>query len=92
MTHNTGVKKYYYCHSKENKWKGKKVEVCLNRRSLNMDKTDILVTDKVKEIIGNSSILKERFKEDILSKKSLSEKKIKEEKTKVREVIAGTIG
>ena len=87
MTHNTGVKKYYYCHSKENKWKGKKVEICMNRRSLNMDKTDTLVTEKVKEIIGNSSVLKERFKEDVLSKKSLSEKKIKEEKTKLEKQI-----
>jgi len=87
MTHNTGVKKYYYCHSKENKWKGKKVEVCMNRRSLNMDKTDSLVTEKVQEIIGNSSILKERFKEDILSKKSLTEKSIKEEKRKLEKQI-----
>ena len=87
MTHNTGVKKYYYCHSKENKWKGKKVEVCMNRRSLNMDKTDTLVTEKVQEIIGNSSILKERFKEDILSKKSLTEKSIKEEKRKLEKQV-----
>jgi len=57
MKHNTGPKKYYYCHSKENKWKGKDVDICLNRRSMNMDRTDELVTEKIKEVVGNSSIL-----------------------------------
>lgn len=87
MKHNTGPKKYYYCHSKENKWKGKDVDICLNRRSMNMDKTDELVTEKIKEVVGNSSILKERFKTDVLSKKTLQEKDIEDEKKKLEKQI-----
>lgn len=87
MTHNTGTKKYYYCHSKENKWKGKVIDECMNRRSLNMDKTDSIVTEKVKEVVGDSSILKERFKTDILSKKTLKQKEIQVRKKKLEKQI-----
>ena len=87
LTHNTGPKKYYYCHSKENKWKGKNVDICLNRRSMNMDRTDELVTEKIKEVVGNSSILKEKFKTDILSNKSLQDKEIEEKKKKLEKQI-----
>ena len=87
MKHNTGPKKYYYCHSKENKWKGKNVDICLNRRSMNMDRTDDLVTEKIKEVVGNSSILKEKFKTDVLSKKTLQEKDIEDEKKKLEKQI-----
>lgn len=54
---------------------------------MNMDKTDELVTEKIKEVVGNSSILKERFKTDVLSKKTLQEKDIEDEKKKLEKQI-----
>ena len=82
MKHNTGPKKYYYCHSRENHWKGKKVEFCDNRRTLNMDSTDELVKESVKRIVENSSYLKEKFKTDVLSVKSQHDGDIEIEKDK----------
>ena len=77
-------KKIYFCSSRNNKWKGKDVSECSNRRSMNMDLTDEFVLNQVKEVMGNSSILKERFKEDVLSKKSVDSSQIDVEK-KMRE-------
>ena len=73
-------KKVYLCSSKRNKWKGKDVEICENRRGMNMDLTDELVVSKVKEVMGNSSILKEKFKTDVMSKKSVDSSQIELEK------------
>ena len=83
-THGKIVKKYYYCHSKNNKWKGKKVDVCMNRRSMNMDETDKLVSETVREVVGDSNLLKERFKIDVLDKKSVDEDTIEVEKDKLQ--------
>ena len=82
MKHNTGPKKYYYCHSRENDWKGKKVEFCDNRRTLNMDSTDELVKESVKRIVEDSRYLKEKFKTDVLSVKSQNDGDIEKEKDK----------
>ena len=82
--HGKVVKKYYYCHSKNNKWKGKKVDVCENRKTLGLDRTDELVSNTVREIVGNSNLLKERFKIDVLDKKSVDEGTIELEKDKLQ--------
>jgi len=66
--------KVYFCSSKNNKWKGKSVDECNNRRTMNMDLTDEFVLSQVKEVMGNSSILKSKFKEDVLNKKFEKEK------------------
>ena len=73
-------KKVYVCSSKNNKWKGKDVSECLNRRGMNMDLTDDFVLSQVKEVMGNSSILKERFKIDVLAKKDVDSSQIDIEK------------
>jgi len=72
--------KVYFCSSKNNKWKGKLVDKCYNRRTMNMDLTNEFVVSQVKEVMGNSSILKEKFKEDVLSKKSIDSSQIELEK------------
>jgi hypothetical protein len=82
MKHNTGEKKYYYCRSRENHWKGKNVEFCENRRTMNMESTDQLVRETVKQIVEDSSYLKEKFKTDVLSIKSQQEGDIEKEKDK----------
>jgi site-specific DNA recombinase len=73
-------RKIYFCSSRNNKWKGKDVSECRNRRSMNMDMTDDFVLNQVKEVMSNSSILKEKFKQDVLSKKNVDSKQIELEK------------
>jgi len=73
-------KKVYVCSSKHNKWKGKNVEFCQNRRGMNMEMTDDFVVSQVKSVMTNSSILKERFKKDVLSKKNIDSSQIEVEK------------
>jgi site-specific DNA recombinase len=73
-------KKVYGCSSKHNKWKGKNVELCYNRRGMNMDLTDEFVVNQIKDVVGNSSILKDRFKKDVLSQKSIDSSQIDIEK------------
>ena len=81
-------RKVYECASKHNYWKGKDVAECHNRRSMNMDMTDKFVVDKIRDVMGNSHILKDRFKQDVMSQKSIDasqidiEKKMRENKIK----------
>ena len=70
----------YVCSSKHNKWKGKSVELCYNRRSMNMMVTNEFVVNQIKDVVGNSSILKDRFKKDVLSQKSIDSSQIDIEK------------
>jgi len=76
-------KNYYSCSSKRNFWKGKDIEICDNRRGMNIDNTDKFVTDEIQKIMKNSSILKERFKKDVMNKRSLEETEIHEKKGKL---------
>ena len=50
---------------------------------MNMDRADQLIDDRIKEVVGNSSILKEKFKKEILDKKSIDSKQIKIDKDKL---------
>ena len=76
-------KKTYGCVSKFVKWKGVGVNPCFNTRNMNMDDTDTLIVDNIKGLVGDSSILKEKFKVDVLSKKTLDSKTIEKEKNKI---------
>ena len=73
-------KKVYGCSSKNHQWKGKNVKLCFNRRGMNMDLTDAFVVNQIKDVVGNSSILKDRFKKDVLSQKSIDSSQIDIEK------------
>ena len=73
-------KKVYVCSSKNYKWKGKEVRDCSNRRGMDMDKTDKFVLGCIKDIMGNSSILKDRFKTDVLAQKDVDSSQIEIEK------------
>lgn len=74
-------RKVYLCASKHNKWKGKITEECFNRRSMNMDLTDEFVVNQIKKIVTDSSILKERFKNDVLATKGFESSKVDLEKS-----------
>ena len=55
---------------------------------MNMDTTDRFVLEKIRDVMGNSHILKDRFKKDVMSQKSIDasqidiEKKMRENKIK----------
>ena len=75
--------KSYGCRSNENKYKGKKVKPCDNSRRMDMDKTDELVVSEIKNVVGNSSILKDRFKSDVMKNKDKDSQKISDEKKEI---------
>lgn len=50
-----------------------------------MDQTDKLIVDRIKEVVGNSSILKEKFKKEVLDKKSIDSKQIQIDKEKLEQ-------
>ena len=82
-------RKSYGCRSKFSKWKGKEVKPCMNNRTMNMDQTDQLVIDRVRQVVGNSSLLKEKFKKEILDKKSIDSKQILKDKKDLEQTIKG---
>jgi len=75
-----GTTETYFCVSKQRLWKRKSEELlqCDNDKSLNRKPTDDEVVRLVKGIVKESVILKEQFKEDVLSTKVESDKEIKE--------------
>ena len=79
----------YGCRSSERNWKGVEVKPCMNNRTMNMDNTDTLIVDRIKEVVGNSSILKEKFKKEILNKKSIDSKQISQDKKNLERSIKG---
>ena len=83
------VRKMYGCRSRDNSFLGKEVKPCNNKRTMNMDNTDLLVVNRIKEVVGNSSILKEKFKKEVLEKKSIDSKQISKEKEKLEQTIKG---
>jgi DNA invertase Pin-like site-specific DNA recombinase len=83
------VIKMYGCRSSERNWKGVEVKPCMNNRTMNMDNTDTLIVDRIKEVVGNSSILKEKFKKEILNKKSIDSKQISQDKKNLERSIKG---
>ena len=73
----------YICSSRSNYWKGKIVNPCENRRTLNMNDTDRFVINCIKKVVNDSSTLKERFKHDILKDKNKQDDEIRDEKKKL---------
>ena len=61
--------KTYYCVSKQRLWKKGIKSNCVNMKTMNMDMTDQYLTQKITEVVQNSHILKDKFKEEVLSKK-----------------------
>ena len=79
--------KSYGCRSNENKYKGKKVNPCENSRKMDMDNTDSLVISEIVNVVGNSSILKDKFKTDVMKNKDKDTQDIKDEKKKLEKNI-----
>jgi len=75
----------YYCQSKNRKWKEGKKSNCRNVRSMNIPKTDQYLLEHVQSIVSNSHLLKERFKNDVLSSKFDRDKDLTKQETKLEE-------
>ena len=69
--------KKYYCLSSEYTWKGNEKNPCKNNMTLQMDKTNDYVLDRVKGSVQQSNILKEKFKTEVMSQKKSREDDIK---------------
>ena len=80
-------RKTYGCRSMYSQWRGKEVNKCLNTRTMNMDETDSLIVNRIKSIVGDSNILKEKFKNEVMSKKGTDSKKITFEKNMIEKSI-----
>lgn len=74
-----GTTETYFCVHKQRLWRGETLHKCNNEKSLNRKPTDDEVVKLVKGIVKNSVILKEQFKEEVLSTKVESDKEIKKE-------------
>ena len=77
--------KSYYCVTRERNWKKVKETNCSNRKSMNMDMADEYLISKIRDVVSDSVILKEKFKHDVLSKKFDKDADIKERETKLEE-------
>jgi hypothetical protein len=88
-TRSKNQQRFYGCRSRDVSFLGKEVKPCNNKRTMNMDNTDSLVVNRIKEVVGNSSILKEKFKKEVLEKKSIDSKQISKEKEKLEQTIKG---
>jgi hypothetical protein len=81
LTNKKGFKvntRKYQCVSKQKTWRDGVDRKCKNTRSMNMDITNDRVLELVKNTVKNSSILKEGFKSDVLSKKFKSDEDLKQ--------------
>ena len=79
--------KKYFCRAKEEAWKHSKKSECTNTKALTMDETDKFVLSKVKEVVKDSSLLKERTKKAVLKEKQQVEDNYLEQKDKVEKKI-----
>lgn len=78
----------YTCPTKQNNWRGSQVKTCDLSKNINIKKTDKVVWETVIETVGSSSYMKEKFKTDILDKKSTNTESIDAQMKKLDTQIA----
>ncbi len=88
-TRSKNNQRFYGCRSRDVSFLGKEVKPCKNTRTMNMDNTDQLVIDRIKEVVGNSSILKEKFKKEVLDKKTIDSNQIRKDKKNLETTTKG---
>ena len=75
----------YFCMNKNYQWRDGIDRGCMNKKTLDMDKTDKVIMDRVKKIVSNSYILKEETKRSVLDRKNQIEENIIGERNKLEE-------
>ena len=73
----------YYCVSKNNDWRDGKNRECKNKMSLQMDRTNEYVLERVKNIVSQSDTLKTKFKSEVLDDVYGKRKNIKDTQQKL---------
>ena len=75
----------YFCMNKNYQWRDGIDRGCVNKKTLDMDKTDKVIMDRVKKIVSDSNILKEETKRSVLARKNQVEENIIGERNKLEE-------
>ena len=75
----------YHCTSKTRKWKYGVPSNCQNTRSMRIELTDEFLMENIKKVVGNSHLLKERFKTDVLSQKNEKDRDLNERTKKLED-------
>lgn len=73
----------YYCMSKNYDWRDGKGRECKNKMSLQMDKTNEYVLNRVLDIASQSSVLKSKFKKEVLDEVFDKRRDVKETEKKL---------
>lgn len=77
--------KKYYCMNKSYQWRDGVDRGCNNKKSLDMDRTDNVILDRVRKVVSDSHILREKTKQSVLDSKSQIEENIVGERERLEE-------
>lgn len=77
--------KKYFCMSKNYDWRDGLGRDCINKKSLDMDATDSAILERVKRVVSDSNLLKEKTKKDVLDRKSTVEADIEVQRVRLEE-------
>ena len=77
--------KKYFCRGNEYHWKEGTKNECRNTKALYMNETDNLVMILVRDVVKDSSILKEETKKEVMSKKNMLEENIVDARQKLED-------
>jgi hypothetical protein len=75
----------YYCMNKSYQWRDGIDRGCDNKKSLDMDRTDNIILDRVKKVVSDSHILREKTKQSVLDSKSQIEQNIVGERERLED-------
>ena len=75
----------YYCMNKSYQWRDGIDRGCDNKKSLDMDRTDNIIVDRVKKVVSDSHILREKTKQSVLDSKSQIEQNIVGERERLED-------
>lgn len=79
--------KFYYCVSKNYSWKEGTKSECVNKRNLDMTRTDEEIISIIKNVVSDSSVLKEKMKTKVLGRKNTKDKEIEKERQVIEKKI-----
>ena len=66
----------YYCMNRNYEWRDGIKRDCINKMTLDIDRTDKAVFDRVKRVVSDSNLLKEKTKQEVLDKKNQIEENL----------------
>ncbi|MBL6949559.1 MAG: recombinase family protein [Bacteroidales bacterium] len=65
---------FYYCLSKQRKWRNPDVKVCIDNRSINIHRTNGLIWETLLNVRKNSHLIRDEFKKQLLDDKFQNDK------------------